>query len=279
MTAIRKMWFFFVLLCFLFFAGLFLYLRMEHKHLLKMQQIAIQEKKISFEKVLKLNQRAIFVLANDYSYWDELVTAIKNEDVQWAWINIDSGIKTYQADAAWIYNMDFKRIYSVNKYADDRLKELPLDKSQIEQIFGAQALVHFYVQTPAGYLEIQGATVHSSDDSERKTPSQGYFFVAKLWDKEYLKTLSQLTDIEVSVIAPKDVAAVSSRADAFTVSVYDWRKAPLFTIVGVIKSDGIDHFQTHSRIFLKMFLVYTVMQMLFMLYFLRRLFRTPRNIS
>lgn len=279
MTVIRKMWFFFFLLCLLFFVGLFLYLRMEHKHLLKMQQIEIEERRISFEKVLKLNQRAIFVLANDYSYWDELVTAIKNEDVQWAWINIDSGIKTYRADAAWIYNMDFKRIYSVNRYADDRLKDLPLDKSQIEQIFGAQALVHFYVQTPAGYLEIQGATVHSSDDSERKTPSQGYFFVAKLWDKEYLKTLSQLTDIDVSAFASQDKSVVSSRGDSFTISINDWRKAPLFVIVGKINSDGITRFQTHSRIFLKMFLVYTAMQMLFMFYFLRRSFRAPRNMS
>jgi sensor domain CHASE-containing protein len=273
MKATPRLLFIFFLLLILFSVGLTVYSRMEHANLLRIQQSEVAGRKVSFEKILKLNQQAIFVLANDYSYWDELVNAIKNEDVQWAFVNIDSGIKTYGADAAWVYNMDVKRIYSVNRFVDDRLKDLPLTPAQVKEMFNGQALVHFYIATPAGYLEIQGATVHPSDDSERKTPAQGYFFVGKLWNKEYLDTIAQLTGCKIALLSIKDVVGLKKDNDTFIVPVDDWKKSPLFLVSATVESTAIDHFQSQSRILLQLFLFYTMMQMLCLLYFLRKFFR------
>ena len=273
MKVTQRLIFIFFLLFFLFSVGSVIYFRMEHTQLLKIQQSEVLERQAGFEKILKLNQQAIFVLANDYSYWDELVNAIKNEDVQWAFINIDSGIKTYQADAAWVYNMDLKKIYSVNKFADERLKDLALTKEQVLQIFNGQALVHFYIETPAGYLEIQGATVHPSNDSERKTPPQGYFFVGKLWNKNYLDALSQLTNCNVSVVPAQDAGRLFGRKDTFVIKVDDWGKSPLFAIVAAVDSVAIEHFHNQSRVLLELFLLYTILQMACLLYFLRKFLR------
>jgi len=270
MTPLKKILFIFVFLFLLFSVGLALYFRIEHIHLSQIQKVTVEERKVGFEKVLKLNQQAIFVLAKDYSYWDELVDAIKNEDLQWSWVNIDSGIKTYNADAAWTYNVDFKKIYSVNRFGDERLKNLPFNIEQVQKIFSGQSLVHFYVETPAGYLEVQGATVHPSNDSERKTPPQGYFFVGKLWDKEYLESLSQLIDCKISVISANDIGDIKIKDHVFVVSMRGWDNAPLFNILGSVDSRVLENFHRESRSFLKMFMIYTSLQMLVLLYFLRR---------
>ncbi len=275
MTAQKKLWFFFLLLFCLFFIGIFLSLRLEHTHLLKLQQSEIQARKSGFENVLKLNQQAIFVLARDYSYWDELVAAIKNEDKSWAKVNIDSGIKTYEADGAWVYNMDFKWIYSVNKFSDDRLMALPLDQAQIKQIFGRQTLVHFFLETPAGYLELEGATVHPSNDSDRKTLPQGYIFAGKLWDRDYLKMLSGLAGSRISVVPFQSSSGLHLPRERFLINVNDWQGKELFTIFREVKSEEINSFVNHSRLLLKMFFLYTVLQMFFLLYFLRRFFKEP----
>lgn len=274
MTAQKKLWMFFFLLFLLFSAGVFLSLRMEYKHLLKIQSAEIKARKSGFEKILQLNAQSIFLLAKDYSYWDELVDAIKNEDTQWGKINIDSGIKTYQADAAWVYNVDLKWIYSVNRFGDDRIKTLPLDREQIKQIFGQQSLAHFFVQTPAGYMQVQGATVHPSYDSERKTPAQGYIFVGKLWDREYLGMLSDLAGSAVSVVPQKSVEQRKAVQENFSIEVVDWEKKPLFQIVGQVNSGEIKSFQNYSLALLRFFIFYTIIQMMVLLYFLRRFFRT-----
>ncbi len=276
MTILRKLWIFFFVLFFIFFVGIVLTLRLEHRHLLKLQQSEIYERKSGFENVLKLSQQAIFVLARDYSYWDELVTAIKNEDKAWAKVNIDSGIKTYEADGAWVYNMDFKWIYSVNKFSDDRLMTLPLDAAQIKQIFGRQTLVHFFIETPVGYLELEGATVHPSNDSDRKTLPQGYIFAGKLWNHDYLKMLSGLAGSGISVIPFQSSTGSFLPQERFLIDVNDWQGKALFTIAGDVKSGEFNSFIVHSRMLLKMFLLYTVLQMLIFLYFLRRFFRDPQ---
>ncbi|MCC6758445.1 MAG: hypothetical protein IT395_02305 [Candidatus Omnitrophica bacterium] len=263
----------FFLLFFLFLVGLGLYSRMGNAQLQKIQQNEVQSHQVSFEKILTLNRQAIFVLAKDYSYWDELVSAIKNEDVEWAAFNIDSGIKTYEADAAWVFNMDFKRVYSVNRFSDERLKDLPLTKEQVTQIFNGQSLVHFYLETPAGYLEVQGATVHPSNDSDRKTRAQGYFFVGKLWNNEYLKILSQLADCDVSVVPAQDAVKFLGRKDAFVIQVDDWGRSPLLAIVAAVDSVAIEHFHARSKVLLKLFVVYSALQMLCLLYFLRKFLR------
>ncbi len=279
MTVQKRLWMFFFFLFFLFSIGAALSLRMEHMHLLKLQQMEIKARKAGFEKILQLNAQAIFLLAKDYSYWDELVEAIKNEDQAWGKVNIDSGIKTYQADGAWVYDMDLKWIYSVNKFEDDRIKTLPLDKAQIKQIFGQKALVHFFVQTPAGYLELQGATVHPSNDIERKTPAQGYIFAGKLWNSDYLALLSELAGTVVLVVPPQSPVKGKLPQDNFLIPVYDWEEKALFDIIGQVQSEEIKSFQNYSQLLLKVFILYTVIQMLFLLYFLRRFFKETQRKS
>lgn len=277
MTIQKRLWVFFSMLFLLFSVGVVLALRMGSAHLLKLQKLEIQERKSSFEKVLQLSQQAIFVLAKDYSYWDELVDAIKNKDQQWAKVNIDSGIKTYQADGAWIYNLDFDLVYSVNKNGDERLAELDLNKEQVKQLFDQQALAHFFIATPAGFLELQGATVHASDDSEHKTPPQGYLFAGKLWDRDYLNTLSQLSSSAISLVSEQGVKGQFGAENHFFKNITDWQNQPLFTIVGSVRSEEIRMLRVYTQLFLKMFFLYTAIQMLVLLYFLRRFFKEPRK--
>jgi PAS domain S-box-containing protein len=40
---------------------------------------------------------------------------------------------------------------------------------------------------------MRGATIHPSEDDERKTPVRGYFLVARVWNRQYLAELAQVT--------------------------------------------------------------------------------------
>ena len=45
----------------------------------------------------------------------------------------------------------------------------------------------FYLKIPEGIVEVYGATIHPSDDPfKNKTQPSGYFFIARLLDKNYL---------------------------------------------------------------------------------------------
>lgn len=123
-------------------------------------------------------------------------------------------------------------------------------------------------------MQVQGATVHPSYDSERKTPAQGYIFVGKLWEREYLGMLSDLAGSAVSVVPQKSAEQRKVPEENFSIEVVDWEKKPLFQIIGQVNSGEIKSFQNYSLALLRFFIFYTIIQMMVLLYFFRRFFRT-----
>lgn len=269
----------FLTLFVLFSVSLGIDLRMEQRQLYKLQKIEVKEKQKVFYEIKKLDLKSIFLLASDYSYWDELVNAIRNLDHEWFKINIDSGLKTYDADGVWIYNMDFKEVYAVSRFEGQDSDPLALDKAHTEEIFKDKAIIQFRMQTPSGYWEVQGATVHPSNDSERKTPSRGYIFVGKLLNQEYLTRLSGLTNVRISVKPAMDSVVLNPGPGVFVSIFNDWKNEPLFAYVGTVNDEGPGRFRKISLIFVTMFVIYTVVQAACLLYFLMRFFKEIKTKS
>src|SRR4051812_14986148 len=64
-----------------------------------------------FDKITSVEGQPLESLAVDYSFWDDMVTFVKERDLKFAQDNIDSGLGTYGADVAWVYRPDHSLVY------------------------------------------------------------------------------------------------------------------------------------------------------------------------
>ena len=163
--------------------------------------IKTEEKELSwsFNKILELKVKPAEAFVRDYTYWDDMVNFVKTADEQWAIDNIKPGLKTFDTDAVWVYKTDGSLAYSVSDFSDNSFKDIPLPKGAVEKIFSRERLVHFFINTSKGLMEIFGATIHPTKDPERKTPPQGYYLAGKLWDKDYIGEIGQLINGAINI--------------------------------------------------------------------------------
>jgi PAS domain S-box-containing protein len=67
---------------------------------------------------------------------------------------------------------------------------------------------------------MRGATIHPSDDPERKTPARGYFLAARSWNRRYLTELARVTGktmrIEPALAGPRPSAEIVRQSGEIT---------------------------------------------------------------
>lgn len=153
-----------------------------------------------FDKMLELKGDSLRTLAYDYTFWDEMVAFVSRPSKKWAEQNIDVSLGIYKVNAAWVFKPDFSRVYSVNNLKNEELKKSPLTEAELKKVFSKGWFPHFFAYTSSGFMEFQGAPVQPSADSARKTPPQGFFLTAKLWDDAYLKEIEVLTDCRLVIL-------------------------------------------------------------------------------
>jgi PAS domain S-box-containing protein len=250
----------------IFVAVWYCYKSFEGKRIYLLFKQSTEEKSVYFDKLIKLKGASLEALAFDYTYWDEMVDFILNKDMEWAKKTIDVNVlKTYQADAIWIYRRDFSPVYSINNQSASSLKELPLSKENISSIFLQKPFSHFFVNTNAGLLEIRGATVHPTSDPERKTPAQGYFFVGRLWGKAYIQELEGLIGGEINITTAKQrmLSSLGDSSIIFSKEVTDWRGKPVAYINVTIKSQELPIYRFLSRNAAVIFFVFLLFVIIF----------------
>ena len=165
-------------------------------------------KELLFQRIWQLKGASLETFANDYTYWSEMVSFVRNPDPKWAKSNIDGSLATYGADAVWVFDPDFKPVYSTFAAQEKRSIQCPIGKEAAGRLFETRPLAHCFAIIPEGLLEIRGATIHPTEDPARKTPRQGYFLVGRLWDEKGLAALSQLVEATVTMVkAPPAVPA------------------------------------------------------------------------
>ncbi len=208
------------------------------------------------QNLIELKSNMLKTLSYDYTYWDEMVNFIQTADPEWALQNIDEGLRTYAADAAWVYRMDGSLVYSKSMQGFSDFKEAPLTRDVFSKLFQGTRFEHFFIQTPHGLLEIRGATAHPTADPERKTNPKGYFLVGKLWDKDWLDDLSQLTFSEVKIVSieKNDQKILSSKSSSarsdihFTRILKSAEDRPIAQLEFIKTSPIIDQMRHEDRV-------------------------------
>lgn len=170
---------------------------------------ATLEKEANVERILELKNLPLQTLSRDYSLWGEMVDFVKTRSPEWAAVNINNGVSTYGANAAWVFDPEFSQIYDYNEWDDESIKKAPFPAENFKTAFKNEVFFHFFVESPRGLLEVRGAAIQPSDDDKRVTPPRGYFFVAHAWNEEYLQEISDLTDCKVTSTSPASPSPAS----------------------------------------------------------------------
>ena len=252
-----------VLLSAIFIAGRYLYQLSENKKVEFLVKEHSDEKNIYLSKIIELKGLNLEALAFDYTYWDEMASFVRTGDMAWAKKMLsDNVLDTYQVDVIWVYKLDSSLLYSVTLQPDASLKGVSFPKDVLDQMFLKEHFRHFFVNTPLGLLEVRGATIHVSADAERRTPTQGYFFAGRLWNRAYLAEFANLIGGEIELVKPDQIPSVSrSKLDStifFSREFNDWNAEPVARLNVRIESKEIAGFKSFSKNTAILFVVFLV---------------------
>ena len=192
----------------LFFLTIFLFLVYSE---VKRETVVFHERQIEqedlFDKIVNLKGKPLEIIVDtEYSIWTEMVEFARSPerfDREWRAETIDWLLKNYDFDATWVYDLNFSPIYEADKFNDGTFREAPVPKGVLKELFGGNLLIHFFADTPHGLMEVRGASIHVSVDTGRKTPPTGYFLAGRIWDKGYVREISDLTGCSVEIVMLK----------------------------------------------------------------------------
>ncbi len=179
------------------------------------------------DKALELKDKPVVGFVYDYTFWDEMVSFVLSADLDWAHKNIDPSLRTFDADAVWVFSKELSLVYSTDVFGRTDTFSLPFPVLELKKIFKDKNFAHFFVDSPLGLLELHAATIHSTDDVERKSPPQGYFVAGHLWDDEYLKEISHLLNGSAMILSPNELTKTKDAFARFSLQIYrqlkDWQ--------------------------------------------------------
>jgi signal transduction histidine kinase len=183
----------------------------------------LAQRRTYFEKITDMDGQPLKTLSVDYSFWDDMVDFVKTRNPTFAADNIDSGIANYGADASWVYRLDNSLVYYKSVNDDASLRQLNLPPAFFNKLY-SDHFEHFFLNEPSGLIEVRAATIHPGSDSGRKTPPQGYWLVARVWDSAYTASLGQLTQSRAGLSGATADAGdrIGSNTVTFADKLSDW---------------------------------------------------------
>jgi signal transduction histidine kinase/sensor domain CHASE-containing protein/AmiR/NasT family two-component response regulator len=234
-------------------------------------------------KVIDLKSYAPRTLANDYSYWDDMVNFVNDRDSAWAKENIDISVKTYQVSAAWVCDTNLAPVYYASNPPDLTGLTLPISRDSRAVVFRSGYFPHFFVRTSSGVLEVFGAPIQPSSDDKRESPPRGFFFVGLLWASEYLNGLSRTAESRISIVQYLDTLPpwTSDRAEGLirtADTLFDLTDKPLAVIRSESESPFLRELNRAASLRSKLILVFFGLMILILWFTLRRWVARPLKL-
>jgi two-component sensor histidine kinase len=235
--------------------GTSLYQIYEKKALVSIFLSEARNEQKELDQFIALMDQPILLVSRDYTVWDDFVTFIGTGDADWARTNIDTILSAFQSNALWVYGTDGALVYSANNVQRKGmlLEDIPLPPHALDALFAHNnRFCHFYLNTPAGVMDVRGATIHPSTDQERLTPPAGYFFVCRLWDRKFLNELEDLFGPEIVIDYSSDTrdSGISMPEQgwiSFPKLLTGWDHAPLASLRIKVESRALKEFSYGAR--------------------------------
>jgi len=154
---------------------------------------------------------------NDYTYWDDMCDFVRTGDQQWSDENLATIIRAYDVDHVLLIAADNSTV--LYSYPNEQA-QIPLliqqSKSLLKDLFRKRLMQTYIYDEESGRVGmIYAATIHPSNDQQRLTKPQGYFFMIKYWDNEFLQKMEQISSSKLSVVKERGPIGFSNDAILF----------------------------------------------------------------
>jgi two-component system, cell cycle sensor histidine kinase and response regulator CckA len=251
---------------------------------IKFRRIAQQrfaERNRSFDDFLRRNGEPLQTLVADYTCLDQMLDAVRTENLQWCAENVNAPeLSAYRANAAWIYRPDATLFYQHNNLNEANLDGLPIASEKFRNVFATRPLRHFFVQLPQGLMEIRAGTVHPSKDFRRVTPGHGYFFAGRLWNRPTLDEMSVSTGDKIDIVPVGDQSIKVQNDErngsiAFDRLLPGWDGRPVARLVVRSESPVVQELNRESETFFLALIVFALLLLLLLSSLLVRWVQRP----
>ncbi len=189
-----------------FVGGLVALKMTEERQLQLMGRERALERNRNFDEFLSDRGDKLSAVVDDGSIWTDMARACAKNDREW----LDQKesfetLSTYDLNALWIYKPDGTLLFSRNnRYAKD-LEELPVAPVRLVSHLSRERTCHFFYKVRQGWMEIRGATIHQSDDHDRVTTPQGFFFAGRIWIDENIRRMVMFTGYNIRIVPADEV--------------------------------------------------------------------------
>jgi len=184
----------------------FQYIRFNEKQIYNSENKKNQEAII--EKILEINRLKYEILINDNSGWDEMVGFIANPNPEWAKDNVDFFVNTFNLSFVLTYNKEKELVYQFSDSACLKDFQYP-DRSSIDSSFSGSPFSHYFQYCGNDLIEMFGAiVVPASDADDRITPPQGYLFLGRKWDANYLAEHAEATGYQTKFMNESELSGL-----------------------------------------------------------------------
>lgn len=179
--------------------------------------------------LVKMNSSQMQQSVNDYSFWDEFVMAIENNDANWLAGNL-SICTTYGYDYISVYNKSLNNIFELNY--SDRNSQIVIPRGALLALAKSK-FSHFYLSTNKGLIEVCGTSVHPTIDPDHTlTDPAGYMFVARVLNAVFLSKLTEISSSEVHLMLPADTLKFKEKnLVTAQINLKDWEMQPVSALV------------------------------------------------
>jgi len=149
----------------------------------------------------------------DNTFWDDMVTFVRQPRVQWAKENIENGFPNFGLHFVWVYDPALSLVYSMPGTAGDP-DAARLAPAQLRAALDGGWFRHFYGRDAGQALvEYFTAPIQPSADEERRTTPQGFLVGGRRLDRPYLDRLTSITSDDVDLQPWPQAGAPPNRAD------------------------------------------------------------------
>ena len=165
----------------------------------RQEKLMHQESQAQFtntvNSIIKLKTANLNQISYDYTYWDEFVEKIDTRDSIWLENNISTILKSFHVDYSCVYDTLKRMIQEASTSEFSMKKHIT---SELFRELHQKRFMNFFVATENDVMEVSCATVHHENDPTHAfTPPEGYLFIAKKWDKNYINDLEVLSNSKV----------------------------------------------------------------------------------
>lgn len=234
---------------------------------------ASKEYKNEINALFELNSKTHISTIIDVSFWDELVDFTKTNDKKWYKDYVEAEFGTYDVDYIGIYDLNHQLL---EKTLSSSLKTANFIPKEVSSQLYQSKLIRFYMQIPEGVVEVFGATIHPSNDPKKvHSKPSGYFYMARLLDQHFIKSLSDLTGSKIKLIPKDNPSPINSDQINVSVNLKNWKNTSVAHL-NFERSFNLNF--NNTKKILGIIIIATFFNFFICLYYYRRWIYKPLNL-